>query len=84
MSTEPTTTTEAEASVSDADGDSLTVRRTGRTVVFYTDSESGIVALNYAAALRIHDALGRMLGLSTPTPTAPLTASRAAAHGTEG
>lgn len=31
--------------------------------------------LDYAVAIRLHSNLGRVLGLSSPTPTSPLTAS---------
>ena len=68
------------------EGDYLMVHslRTRKAFAFNTHSESGTVVLDYAATLRLHEDLGRRLGLSTPTPTAPLTASRSAAHRTEG
>ena len=83
-----TTPTHSPAFVDAIDeGDYLmlhSLRRGGKAFAFNMQSGTGNIVLDYAEALRLHEDLGRRLGLSTPTPTAPLTASRAAAHGTEG
>ena len=56
--------------------------RSVRDVIGYVEvmeaHEQACVRLTRRQAHELHAYLGKLLGLSTPTPTAPLTASRAA------